>query len=86
MIRFAKLRMMKRDSVKPPGTLVRIEAKPEAVPEVCATPTSCSMEEIFFLCVLPFYCMPAQREKVNQRCCVRDDVRIYMSVVCVLVP
>ena len=42
--------MMKRDSVKPPGTLVRIGAKPEAVPEACATPTSCSMEEIFFVC------------------------------------
>ena len=65
--KITKLRMMKRDSVKSPGTLVRIGAKPEAVPEARATPTSCSTEEIF-LCVLPFYCMPAQREKVNQHC------------------
>ena len=62
VIRFAKLRMMKRDSVKPPGTLVRIEAKPEAVPEVCATPTSCSMEEIFF-CVFYRFTACQHRER-----------------------
>jgi len=45
-----KPRMMKRDSVKSPGTLVRIGAKPEAVPEARATPTSCSTEEIFLVC------------------------------------
>ena len=82
VIRFAKLRMMKRDSVKPPGTLVRIEAKPEAVPEVCATPTSCSMEEIFFVCSTVLLHASTEREGEPALLCEGWRENLYVCGVC----
>ena len=77
---------MKRDSVKLPGTLVRIGAKPEAVPEACATPTSCSTEEIFFVCSTILLDASTEREGepalLCEGCHKRWARTRYVSVTC----